>query len=68
MKAKKDIDIEAEDLSDQLRGMFLKNNIKGKTEIDDDLFDKKMEELIQSFDKSKQNLENIQNVKGADLI
>ena len=31
MKAKKDIDIEAEDLSEQLRGMFLKNNIKGKT-------------------------------------
>ena len=68
MKAKKDIDIEAEDLSETLRAMFLKNNIKGKTEIDDVLFDQKMQELIQSFDKSKQNLENIKNVKGADLL
>ena len=38
----------------------MKNNVKGKTEADDELFDEKMQELIMSFDKCKHKIENFE--------
>ena len=60
IKSKQAIDIEYESLSKNLRQTFLKNNVKGKTEADDELFDEKMQELIMSFDKCKHKIENFE--------
>ena len=49
-------------MSEELRMMFLKNKIQGKTETDDELFDEKMQELILSFDKCKNKIENFEEI------
>ena len=45
----------------------MKNNIKGKTEADDELFDEKMQDLILSFDKCKNKIENFEEFSSTNL-